>query len=156
MIALSCFRRTCAPIDLWCYKGVWLSKMRQDVDVTRQNRGWLSSAAELHSLGIQINASTLSPLFRHVIPLFPSSTLILSLLLLSRPVSLALLLPMNFITARVSAGMYPRTCRCIYACPNIIPGRFPDAYTCILAPLTMRSLCSGRRLQTALARGKNI
>jgi len=37
--------------------------------------GWPWSAAELNSLGIQINAPTILPLFRHVFPLFPSSTL---------------------------------------------------------------------------------
>lgn len=73
---------------------------RLNVDVIRQCRGWLSSAAELNSLGIQINAPILSSLFRHVFPAFPFldplSFFHVSLLL-------ALLTPMNFITLRVSA-----------------------------------------------------
>lgn len=70
-------------------------------------------------------------------PLFPSAAL--SFFHVS--LYLTLFLPMNFITVRVSTGnVSARTWRCIYACPRIILGRFPNAYTCILAPLTMRSL----------------
>lgn len=96
-IALPCFQRTRAPIDLWCRKGVRLGKMRLDVDVSRR---WLSSAAELNSLGIQINAPTISPPFRHVFPLLPSSTLSF----FHRLALPMLFLSMNFITVRVSTG----------------------------------------------------
>ena len=100
-IALPCFRRTrVVPIDLWYHKGVWLGKTRLDVDVIQQCRGRFSSAVELNSLGIQINAPILSSLFRHVFPAFP---FLHPLFFFHISFLLALLTPMNFITLRVSA-----------------------------------------------------
>lgn len=77
--------------------------MRLDVDVIRQNRMTLESAAELNSLGIQIKARPfLAP------PPLSSRT---SALPVPSPARFSYppAAPMNFITVRVSAGMYPRT-----------------------------------------------
>jgi len=86
---------TRAPIDLWCHKGVRLGKMCLDVDVIRQNRGWLSSAV-LNSIHSEFK---LMPRLSR-----PSFVTYFRFSLLSRLALLTLLPPMNFITVRVSVG----------------------------------------------------
>jgi len=80
----------------------------------------LERVAELNSLGIQINAPTLSSLFRHVFPLFSSFTARFTHASSADEFHYGACLSWECIRAHVAAFMH------VYV---IILGRFPDAYT---------------------------
>jgi len=80
----------------------------------------LERGAEHNSLGIQINAPTLSSLFRHVFPLFSSFTTRFTHASSADEFHYGACLSWECIRAHVAAFMHVHV---------IILGRFPDAYT---------------------------